>query len=228
MNIQYRDQDHTYTIDGKQVPSVTQVLDILGSIYNPIVDGLRKAMKIDDDEARNAEIHKVLGWVPKYLENYHRAAKLGTYVHKTIEWYEAGTLDLEALDPALAPYLTAWIAFRQENPLRIDIDALQWETIVGSRHGYAGRVDLMNPEWIIDIKSGVPTKTHPHQLEAYNRAAIETQGGKRRQTANLYLSDDGKYRIIIRNKKRDESTTTWNQFLAALTVHNFKNGGKAE
>jgi hypothetical protein len=194
MNIQYTDQGHTYTIDGKQVPSVTQVLKTLESY-----DG--------------------------YPES---AALRGTYVHQAIEWYEAGTLDLEALDPALKPYLTAWIAFRQENPLQIDIDDLQWETIVGSIHGYAGRVDLMNPEWIIDIKSGVPTKTHPHQLEAYNRAAIETQGGKRRQTANLYLSDDGKYRIIIRNKKRDESTTTWNQFLAALTVHNFKNGGKAE
>ncbi|HSW63906.1 MAG TPA: hypothetical protein VLH56_11465 [Dissulfurispiraceae bacterium] len=187
MNIQFFEQGHRYTIDGAQVPSVTQILKILEP-YD--------------------------GWPED-------AAVRGTHVHTLCELYDQDDLDPESIAPEYAGYLDAWIKFKAENPLKIDFSILKYEQVLGSKLGYAGTADRLSSAWILDIKTGAPTRTHPHQLHAYNMAAIETYGGKKRAMADIYLSADGTYKPQI--VKWDNAA--WDMFRSALNVHNFKHGG---
>jgi hypothetical protein len=161
--------------------------------------------------------------VLKVLESYNgypeQAALRGTYVHKICELYDQDRLDPESVDPSLTGYLAAWVKFRTENPLKIDFSELKIEVRIASKLGYAGTVDRVSDTIILDIKSGAIARTHPHQLHAYNQAAIETLGGKRREMFNIYLTADGDYRV----KKSKWDHAVWSQFSAALTVHNFVN-----
>jgi hypothetical protein len=75
---------HTYTLDGRVVPSVTQVLRALPNEY-AMVD-------------------------PDVLE---RAAEIGRAVHWIIEHEILGDLDEELVDFHLLPYLDQWRAFRR-------------------------------------------------------------------------------------------------------------------
>lgn len=75
---------HIYRLDGKIIPSVTQILAPLVdySMINPAVMAA--------------------------------AQELGTMVHLTTELFDLGTLDESDLDPILQPYLDAWKKFRAE------------------------------------------------------------------------------------------------------------------
>lgn len=74
---------HEYTVDGRRLPSVTQILkDISAREYRFVNPGVMA-----------------------------EAALLGTAVHAVIELDIAGTLDEAVLDPALVPYLLKWRNF---------------------------------------------------------------------------------------------------------------------
>ena len=148
------------------------------------------------------------------------AATRGTYVHEICELHDQDDLDPASVHPDLAGYLAAWEKFKAVNPLGINFDELATEVKLGSKLGYAGRVDRISDSWILDIKTGEPTKTHHHQLIAYKRAADETIGKKPRKMADIYISKTGDYRVVV---QRDDAAA-WNQFLAALTVLNFRGG----
>lgn len=77
--------EHAYTVAGKRLPSVTQIL-------SPLVD---------------------YSIVPRDV--LERAQKLGTAVHRMTELYDLDDLDMDCLADELVPYLTAWIKFRAES-----------------------------------------------------------------------------------------------------------------
>lgn len=76
--------EHAYTLGGKRLPSVTQVLA-------PMVD---------------------YSMVPH--DTLERARRLGQAVHRMTELYDLDDLDMDDLADELKPYLTAWIKFRAE------------------------------------------------------------------------------------------------------------------
>lgn len=80
----FDEPSHTYRVNGKVIPSVTQILAPLVdySMINPATMAA--------------------------------AQELGTLVHLTTEMHDLGTLDESDLDPILQPYLDAWKAFRHE------------------------------------------------------------------------------------------------------------------
>ncbi len=81
-DLAFDEASHTYRLEGRVVPSVTQVLD-------PLYDFSRVP--------------------PEVLE---RKRQLGTAVHKAVELDIAGTLDPDSIAPELDGYLRAWAQFK--------------------------------------------------------------------------------------------------------------------
>jgi len=121
MPLNFDPSTHTYTLDGKVLPSVTQILQGVGLInFNGIDPGILK-----------------------------KAADFGTAVHQATALDDLGDLDEESLDPALKPYLEAWRGFR--GPMKFDAieqplchpdygfagtpDRVKWNTIYDIKTG---------------------------------------------------------------------------------------------
>ena len=187
---------HTYTVRGAPVPGVTSILDGV----------LKEFAHIDRETLR-------------------RAQERGTAVHKACELYVLGTLDYATLDPALVPYLEAFIRFLGET----GFVPQHCETVIYSeRYGYAGKLDLLGKadrqqfRWLVDIKTPetLPKSVGP-QSAAYEQAAHETGlvdlARERIERKALQLFNDGTYTLQALNDKSD-----LNIFLAALTIQRFQ------
>lgn len=85
MPLELHAETHTYTRDGKVLPSVTEVLALI------------------------TDFSKVN---PAVLE---AAREFGEHVHQAINFYNRGALDQEALDPELLPYVLGWQKFLEES-----------------------------------------------------------------------------------------------------------------
>lgn len=88
--VQFSAADHTYTLDGVRVPSVTQILQSLPNEY-AMVD-------------------------PDVLE---RAAEIGRKVHGMIEDDVHGRVEIESYDAGLLPYLDMWREFLCASGFRV-------------------------------------------------------------------------------------------------------------
>jgi hypothetical protein len=82
---------HLYLVQGRPVPSVTQVLHAagLGADYSMVP--------------------------PQVLE---RKRTIGHFVHKATQYLDDGSLDLASVDPELEPYLAAYQRFLGESGFR--------------------------------------------------------------------------------------------------------------
>ena len=80
----FEEEGHRYTLDGRQVPSVTQILKPLDCFENV---------------------------PPDLLE---RARELGSHVHLACHLDNRGDLDEESLDQEIWPYLTQYRRFRAD------------------------------------------------------------------------------------------------------------------
>lgn len=130
---------HRYTLAGKVLPSVTQVIKPLYdfSFVNP--DVLR------------------------------RAAEFGTAVHKTIELHLADELDEDSLDENLYNPLLAFKAWQADNYDIDLSSAVIEKINYHAKLKYAGTADIETETMVIDIKSRpVNLLTDPIQLAAYD------------------------------------------------------------
>ena len=147
----------------------------------------------------------------------------GTYVHKIVEWDEAGTLDEESIDPALTGYAAAWRKFKDDTGYQ----TLATEKMLADHtYRFAGRLDnegiLYGKEIVLDIKSGAAGPATALQLAAY-----EILIGAPRKRYALQLKPSGKYNLIHHSDRND-----CHVFLAALACwwwqsnHNLKGNRK--
>jgi hypothetical protein len=119
---------HLYLIQGKPVPSVTQVLHSAGL---------------------SADYSMV---APEVLE---RKRIIGEYVHKATQYLDEGCLDLETVDPEIQGYLTGYEKFIRESGFRPD---LVERRLVGRINGMlcGGTIDrtgsMAGKLWVIDLK----------------------------------------------------------------------------
>jgi len=100
--LEFSEKDHVYLLDGKVIPSCTQILQGVGLIqFN--------------------------GVSPDVLE---RAAAFGTAAHRACALDDLGDLDEQSLDPNLKPYLDAWRTFRGD--MKFDaIEQPLWHPVYG-------------------------------------------------------------------------------------------------
>lgn len=182
--------EHAYTFDGRRVPSVTQILGFL-----------------DDWEH-----------VPK--EVLEASARFGAHVHEAAALLVRDQLDLDALDPALAPPMRGLQAFL-EHSSAVVVDSEK--RVYHPSLKYAGTLDV-TLYWrggmaLADFKTGatVPKSVGP-QTVAY-ASALEAMGGpkiKRRYCIQLL---DGDYKVTKLDNPSD-----WAIFQSALNLYRFKHG----
>lgn len=143
--VTFDEATHTYRIDGIVVPSVTQCLE-------PCHDF--RFVKSEDLE---------------------RAQKMGRKIHRTVELFELGRLNVDTLHPVLKAHLDQWIKAKEFLGYKV----ISTERTVHSvRHQVAGTMDLLvedgdGKRGIIDIKSGNYYAAHELQTAGYKLLAKE-------------------------------------------------------
>ena len=185
---------HRYTLDGVQLPSVTQVLD-------PYYD--------------------FAGIPAGVLE---KKGRLGTAVHLACELLDRNDLDEETEEgrAALAPiagYIEAYKKFlAQVHPVVIENETQLYHPL----HMYAGTIDrryeIASELWDVDLKTtsvispivGLQTAAYSAMLQANGRPASKHR-------AALQLQPCGDFRLVPFTDHQDLPV-----FLAMLTIHRFK------
>lgn len=116
-----------------------------------------------------------------YLRAYDRMnpvyADRGTSIHLATEFEDRGTLDLDALDRRILPYLQQYRDFKRATG--VEIEAIE-EKFVDQVNGFAGtrdrRIKIGTKRGVMDVKSGRPAPWHPIQTAGYAAPLINIQG----------------------------------------------------
>jgi hypothetical protein len=184
---------HTYRVGGRVIPGVTRALE-----------------QIDE-----------LDGIPRDL--LEAAARFGRHVHKAVHLFNQGTLDEEALDAPLVPYLTAYRKFLADTGARV----IESERLVHHRKiGYAGMLDL-TAIWgalpypaVVDVKSSatIPRSVAP-QTAGYREAYLSESPLHKLSSRRycLQLKGNGEYRL-----KHYDDPKDWAIFLSCLNLHNWR------
>lgn len=165
-------EKHIYTYNGRFVPSVSEILK---------ESGLVDLSKIPPDILESARIR-------------------GECVHKALESFDLGFLDIDKCPNETRPYLMAWARFLSEKGgvvKKIEYSDINIE------HWYAGTidriVDINGESILLDVKSGGKTKSHQVQLAAYQ----EMLNPKPTSRGILYLNSKGEYEWIEQSNEED-------------------------
>jgi hypothetical protein len=182
--LQFDAERHVYRFKGKIVPGVTTVLEPL-----QLLDGVPWAV----------------------LE---AARDFGTNVHLACHLWNMGTLNIEALDRHLLPYLFGWRDFLRDTGFKVRHSE---EPVFNAQLGYAGTPDVVGDyaaaSWVVDIKSGVVPSTVGPQTAAYQNALDP----KPRKRLCVQLKADGGYKMLEQKDAGDFAL-----FVSALNIHKFR------
>jgi hypothetical protein len=152
---------HEYSVAGRRLPSVTQILSILQDF----------------------------GGVP--AEVLARAAEFGSHVHQAVDLYNKRTLDEASLDPALAPYLADWQKFLADSGAQVTASELRLCHPTLHFAGTLDVAALMGRKSVlIDVKTGVVPRTVGPQLAAYAEL-FRVNGGRVDRRLCVQLTGDG-------------------------------------
>lgn len=191
--IEFNEERHEYRVNGRIIPSVTQVLEVVG---------------ISDFSVVPANI-------------LDHAKDRGTAVHRACWYDDQGDLDEASLDPEVTPYVSAWRRFRTETGFEPQEIEDQFYCPEFAYCGTFDRVGTM-PRWGLvqpDIKTGVESPSWPIQLAAYNRGRFgRLNPGCRRLV--VQLTRDGRYKLHW--YEVGSLTADFNVFAAALQIYNFR------
>lgn len=167
--------DHEYTLGGRKLPSVTQ---IIGSQF-PLLNIPQAALEF--------------------------ARQMGVAIHSACELYDIEKLDWSTLDLKVVPYVKAWQRARDQLNLEIvDIEVATHHRLlfyagrvdrVIKLNGVLGVLDLKRP--ILNDRAGVQTCAYMHALNTsnYRHGRIVTRFA-------IQLRSDGSYRL---RQYKDES-----------------------
>ena len=187
MNLTFNEANHEYRLEGIKIPSVTQ---IIGGA------GLSDFSKVN----------------PELLE---RAKKFGTAAHSATYLYDKGNLNIQALDPALEPYLEAWILFKRDFGITkfTEIE----KQVYSTKYQYAGCLDRLWEDTLIEIKTctTIP-KTTGLQLVGYQGAYEEMYKVKIKRRICVQLLD-GIYKMEEYKEKSD-----FRVFTSCLNITNWR------
>ncbi len=167
---EFEESTHTYKVDGKPVPSVSELI-------RPLTDAAYR--RID----------------PAVLEE---AAALGTAVHSCTELDDRGELDEESVPEDCRGYLSAYRAWR--GVFHPEFHGIERRLGCPRYAGTIDRIAKIGGEyWIVDIKTTSELHPHVGvQLAAYEKLAgssLVIPNGKKCRRAALQLNADGTNRF---------------------------------
>lgn len=169
----FNEAEHSYRLNGRRLPSVTQVLDF----YN-------------DFSMVREDVMELARW-------------RGSLVHRITELYDKDDLIEENVEEWAVPYLAAWKRFRADTQFKIrDIEVPRASDAYGyagtiDRLGAIGRHD-----WVIDIKGGAVPPTAGLQTAAYRRLIPGNYVDHIRR-ATVQLKKDGTYALLEWKREDD-------------------------
>lgn len=185
-------EKHEYRMEGKVVPSVTQLLAPLYSWDNINPEVLRAK------------------------------AELGTAVHYACELDNKGVLDESTVHEKVEPYLAAWRLFKREMRPEILMNEQRLGHPVRGYAGTLDlKLRMTGSLWLIDLKSSVALYPQVGvQLAAYLdllRANYPELRSKVIHRGALQLKPDGKYKLGTFTDSSDLTT-----FYGLLAVHHWR------
>lgn len=187
----FNEGDHTYDLDGMNVPGVTSVLDPYSGL-----EFMRE--------------HRA--------ELLQRAGEFGNHVHQACHLLNLEELDWDSLDPTLVPYVRAWEDFLEDTGA---IVVKSEHKVYSVRHKFAGTLDVIvdwkQRLRMIDLKTtaSIPKTVGP-QTAAYKEAHAEMTGQYISDRYCLLLKPDGRYK-----SKKLDNPADWTIFQSALNVYNW-------
>lgn len=174
-----RDSSHVYRLDGKVVPGVTQVLNLISEL-----EGIPRAVLA-------------------------AAAEFGNHVHQATDLFDRCALDRSALDPKLVPYVNAWERFLDDSRCVIlSSEAFVFHPVLryaGQRDRRVLFPDSVGPH-VLDIKtSEVVPRTVGPQTAAYRECDLSQGAQVAQRRYCVHLKGDGTYRLHRLENKADFS-----------------------
>jgi len=169
----YNEETHTYTLNGVELPSVTQIITSIGLVDYSMAN--------------------------KDLLEYK--ADIGRKVHRTIELYDNNELDDSELHPLLKNYLEQWKKFKKDFGLHIIESEIKMFHPIYKYAGtidVLGRID--DYYVIIDIKSGGEIPAHSIQTSAYKEMIEKNTKIKIRRRFAVYLTEEN-YNVVEHKNK---------------------------
>jgi hypothetical protein len=193
IDIQFDEASHTYHVNGKKAVSVTEALSVLEDWGN----------------------------IPKEL--VEKAGRFGKAVHKAVELWFLGKLDMDSMDQHLIPYLDGYRNFVSR--YEVQVVAIE-QPVASAALMVAGTPDLVcrlngrSGLSVVDVKStyAIPPTVGP-QTAGYAELYGATHGEKPKTRFCLHLNPnypDG-YRLIPLKEKNDYSL-----FISSLNVYQFR------
>jgi len=178
-----------YVVEGRRVPSVTEVLRLVG---------------LDD-------------WSHVPPDTLAAAQERGQLVHYWCEMVDRYDVAAEEADPEAVPYVTAYRSFRGES--RWEVELIEHPLVSARLRlaGTPDRVFRVPGEPIprlVDLKSGEPTDAAKMQTAGYAELLMDAGTYPRLRRHTLALRADGAYRLSP--EYRDPADRL--DFLAALRV----------
>lgn len=203
--VDFDESTHTYQVDGKTIPSVTEILGYVKA------DSYRKIN-------------------PSVLDY---AASRGKAVHEATEFIDYG--EPPEVYPEIAPYVEAYIRFKRDYECEwFGIEQILYRPGAVGYCGTVDRYGTVDGEWaVLDIKTmASPTKEDYiclcAQTAAYDEAIPDKPPLKH---YGLFLRKDGTYRLVdCADYEKKFGISGWDIFMKCYKLYSFlkeiKNNGK--
>ena len=194
---EFIEKTHTYLLDDKQIPSVTQVLEDVRVIDYSHIPGQTREM----------------------------ALARGRYVHLLTQYADEDDLDTSTVKPEWGGYLDAWYAFRRDMKFFIEPGGIE-EKVCHPQHRYGGTLDRRGhfhgskyqvlldiktneAQWWVRLQTAAYAACRPNP-RSFLRLAVELH-------ADGTYNTGGKLEFSGREFEAD-----FQMFLACLSVYNVK------
>lgn len=191
--LHFDEATHTYTLGGRVLPSVTQVLDTIDSEWKEFVD-------------------------PVALEE----AKIrGRHVHRLVELDVRDELDEDSVAPAYQGHLRHWRAFMAETRFKPILAEQRVHHADLGYAGTLDLLGMIGSDfWLVDVKTGTIPRTVGLQTAAYQVAGQSLHKVPFRARRAVLLLHEDKHRFVPIDSQLSVDIA---DFAAALRIHQWRN-----
>lgn len=241
--VSFRDSDHTYTLEGKRIPSVTGILDNLSKPALPwwaakvgaqaVVEHLESQMHPVEYYGGNtvvtrSDLPDIFNIVQRaHIDIRNKAGKKGSAVHAAIDAFHT---DFFTAEPPTEPdELAAWTAFLEWWNTS-GLTALEVERkIVDPLGRYAGRLDLVAQDensdiYICDVKTSNSVYTGAILQNAAYAHAYESEGEHLVSGTKVLWLPAGCTQLTVVERDRVEWLFDYQIFDSLITLHGYRKG----